>query len=97
MEFQQIQVVIYPDGRMDGKNAAKYLGESQKTLAMKRCDGTGPRYIKKGRIFYFKEDLDAYLADGGRVTSTAQLRVARRGIREAKCVERIGGEDPVDG
>jgi len=29
---------------MDTKNAALYLGLSIKTLAMKRCDGTGPPF-----------------------------------------------------
>jgi Helix-turn-helix domain len=69
---RNISVIVYPDGRMDSENAAAYLGLKPKTLAMKRCDGTGPRYIKRGRIFYFKEDLDAWLADAKRVTSAAQ-------------------------
>ena len=67
-------IVILPDGRMTTNNAATYLGLSEKTLAMFRSNGTGPKFIKKGRVFYFKEDLDAWLNEGGRVTSTAQLR-----------------------
>ena len=67
-----IEVVIFPDGRMDVPNAADYLGLSQKTLAMMRCQGTGPKYIKRGRIFYFKEDLDQWLMKAGKRTSTAQ-------------------------
>jgi len=65
---------MYPDGRMDAKNAALYLGLEEKTLAMKRSDGTGPHFIKRGRIFYFKEDLDAWLNECKRAKSTAQLR-----------------------
>jgi len=54
-------VQMCPDGRMDSRNAATYVGLSVKTLAMKRCDGTGPEYVKVGKIFYFKDDLDKWL------------------------------------
>ncbi len=67
-----IEVVIFPDGRLDAANAAEYLGLSQKTLAMMRCQGTGPKYIKRGRIFYFKEDLDTWINQSGKRSSTAQ-------------------------
>jgi len=67
-----IEVVIFPDGRMDSVNSAEYLGLSQKTLAMMRCQGTGPKYIKRGRIFYFKEDLDIWINRDGKRSSTAQ-------------------------
>lgn len=67
-----IEIIIFPDGRLDAKNAAKYLGLKEKTLAMMRGYGTGPKFIKRGRIFYFKEDLDAWLNAEGRLTSTAQ-------------------------
>ena len=72
IEIRSIQML--PDGRFDAKNAARYLGLKEKTLAMMRSDGTGPRFIKRGRVYYFKEDLDAWLNKYGRVTSTAQLR-----------------------
>ncbi|CCQ90390.1 hypothetical protein NITGR_280106 [Nitrospina gracilis 3/211] len=67
-----VEVVIFPDGRMDTTNASEYLGLSQKTLAMMRCQGTGPTYIKRGRVFYYKDDLDAWLRKGGKRLSTAQ-------------------------
>ena len=67
-----VEVVVLPDGRMDTANAAKYLGLSKKTLAMMRCNGTGPKYIKRGRIFYFKEDLDKWINRAGKRSSTAQ-------------------------
>ncbi|MCI5136834.1 MAG: DNA-binding protein [Candidatus Electrothrix sp. AR1] len=70
---------MYPDGRMNAKNAARYLGLEEKTLAMKRSDGTGPCFIKRGRIFYFKEDLDAWINECSRARSTAQLRAATSG------------------
>ena len=65
-------IEILFDGRMDTKNAAAYLGLSIKTLAMKRCDGSGPVFVKRGRIFYYRDDLDKWLR-AGRVTSTAAL------------------------
>ena len=62
--FEIESVVILPDGRMDAKNAARYTGLSEKTMAMMRSGRTGPAYLKRGKIFYFKEDLDAWLSDG---------------------------------
>ena len=74
--IEMVPIKMYPDGRLDSKNAALYLGFEEKTLAMKRSDGTGPRFIKRGRIFYFKEDLDAWISEATKVTSTAQARQA---------------------
>jgi hypothetical protein len=49
---------------MDRENAALYLGLKPKTLAMWAMDGKGPRMKKVGsRCFYFKGDLDAFIAD----------------------------------
>lgn len=70
---QTDDVLVLPDGRMDPKNASTYCGLSVKTLAMKRCKGTGPRFVKLGRIFYFREDLDAWI-QSVRVVSTAQAQ-----------------------
>ncbi len=68
------EIVVYPDGRVDAKNASIYLGLAEKTLAMMRCEGTGPKYVKLGKIFYFLDDLDNWVNAGGRITSTAQHR-----------------------
>jgi len=67
----QLEIFYFPDDRLDAKNAARYLGLSPKTLAMMRCTGKGPRFVKRGRIFYFKDDLDDWLR-AGQATSTAQ-------------------------
>ena len=66
------KVQSLPDGRVDTKNAAIYIGLKEKTLAMMRCGGRGPKFIKRGRIFYFLADLDEWLNSGGRLVSTAQ-------------------------
>lgn len=73
--LNRLNVVLYPDGRMDTKNASTYAGLSEKTLAMKRCNGTGPKFVKRGRIFYFKHDLDEWMLADGSHTSTAQAKL----------------------
>ena len=59
---EQVRVRILPDGRMARADAALYLGHQPKTLAMWALQGKGPRSLKVGgRVFYFKEDLDAFI------------------------------------
>lgn len=73
---------ISPDGRMDTESAAAYLDLSAKTLANYRCRGIGPRLIKRGRIFYRRADLDAWLAEGEcQSTAQARLKAAGNGFR----------------
>jgi predicted DNA-binding transcriptional regulator AlpA len=60
--FDLVRVKRFPDGRLDRKNAAAYLGYAPKTLAEWACKGTGPKGIRVGgRIFYFQADLDAWV------------------------------------
>ena len=67
LPVEQIRVRVLPDGRMDRKNTAKYLGRAEKTLAMWALAGKGPRPVNVGgRIFYFIDDCDAYIKDGSR-------------------------------
>lgn len=69
----ETQIVVTPDGRMDRRSAAAYLGYSVNTLANYATNGTGPKFIKRGRVWYRKEELDAWLNDA-QATSTAQAR-----------------------
>lgn len=73
-QLKSIEVVTFPDGRMDTKNTSTYTGLSEKTLAMMRCSGTGPKFVKRGRIFYFQADVDEWMNSQGRLTSTAQAK-----------------------
>jgi hypothetical protein len=57
VDFERVKVVVFPDGRLDTENAARYLGLSPKTLAMMRTAGSGPKFVKRGRVFYYLEDL----------------------------------------
>ena len=72
IKTETITVQVYPDGRVDTKNASLYLGFSVKSLATYRTLGTGPHYIKRGRVFYYIDDLDEWIKKFSRVTSTAQ-------------------------
>jgi len=67
-------VLILPDGRMDRRNAAAYLGNAPKTLAQWASKGIGPKFIKRGRVWYRKADLDAWIA-AGEASSTAEARL----------------------
>ena len=58
------------------KEAAEYLKLSEKTLASYRSKGTGVPFIKRGKVFYYKSDLDAWLQKA-KFTSTAQARLGR--------------------
>ena len=64
VEIEEIKVVVLHDGRMDTFNSAKYCGLSPKTMAMMRSSGDGPEYIKRGKVFYFKDALDSWIAAG---------------------------------
>jgi len=74
LEIERIRVIALPDGRLDTANAARYLGLSPKTLATMRSNGTGPKYVKCGRVFYYQADLDEWLRQKPKVRSTAQAR-----------------------
>jgi hypothetical protein len=56
---EQVDVRMTPDGRMRAREAARYLGMASKTMAVWRTRGESPPFIKLGRIFYYKADLDA--------------------------------------
>ena len=86
-QLSAIQVVTYPDGRMDTKNASTYTGLAEKTMAMQRCLGSGPKFVKRGRVFYFKDDLDDWMNANGRMTSTAQAKYAARQCQHGKAVK----------
>ena len=76
LDIEYVKVVVLPDGRLDTTNAALFLGLSQKTLAIMRSNGTGPKFVKRGRVFYFLDDLQAWLDEQPRVSSTAQARLS---------------------
>ena len=60
--IEQVRVKILPDGRLSRKDAAKYLGRADKTLAMWELEGKGPpSVLVGGRRFYFKDVLDAFV------------------------------------
>ncbi|MCL2644313.1 MAG: hypothetical protein FWD51_02520 [Betaproteobacteria bacterium] len=76
MTFISQNIIVLPDGRMDTRNAAIYCGLSVKTMAMLRCTGAGPRFVKPGRVFYYQKDLDEWL-HRNTAQSTAQARMGQ--------------------
>ena len=58
------------------RQAAEYLNLSEKTLSMWRCKGTGPEFIKRGKVFYLRQDLDIWLQQA-KFKNTAQARLGR--------------------
>ena len=60
---EHVKVRVLPDGRMTRRDAARYLGLDEKTLANWQLMSKGPRSILVGgRRFYFKRDLDAFIS-----------------------------------
>ena len=59
---QQVVVRVLPDGRLNRRNAAKYLGVAVKTLAMWQIQGKGPpSRLVGGRRFYDRAALDQFI------------------------------------
>lgn len=53
------------------RQAAEYLNLKAKTLSHWRWAGCGPRYVKLGgNVRYRQEDLDAYIAESARTSTT---------------------------
>jgi hypothetical protein len=63
---------------MSTTDAALYLGVTRATLNFWRWEGSGPRFVKPSRVYYFKKDLDEWLMQGGFMTSTAAAQRQRR-------------------
>ncbi len=60
--IEQVRVRVLPDGRLTRKDAAKYLGRAEKTLAMWEMERKGPpSVLVGGRRFYFRDALDAFI------------------------------------
>jgi hypothetical protein len=73
--LKPVEIEVLPNGRLNVKNAAKYLDLSKKTLAMKRSQGIGPKFHKNGGVVsYYVNELEEWLHQGKAVISTAQAR-----------------------
>jgi len=52
--------------KFSAEEAAAYLGYKPSTLANMRWCGRGPKYYKpSGKVFYFRNDLDEWIKNGG--------------------------------
>lgn len=60
-----VNVTLTPDGRLNRRDAAAYLGLSPRTLANWGVRGLGPASLRVGgRRFYRIADLDAFVGAG---------------------------------
>lgn len=68
-----------PTALLDPKAAAILLNCSDWTLAEWRCSGSGPRFIKVGRLVrYALEDLQVWI-EGQKVISTSEHSMRKAG------------------
>jgi hypothetical protein len=62
-QIERVHVRVLPDGRVSRRNAALYVGCSPRTLEAWNYAGSGPPpHTVGGRVFYYLEDLDAWIA-----------------------------------
>jgi hypothetical protein len=51
-----------PDGRLTRRDAARYIGVQEKTLAKWAMEGRGPRPVRvSNRVFYWLADCDRFI------------------------------------
>ena len=60
--ISQTRVRVLPDGRMTRQEAARYIGIAPKTMATWQMEGKLRGVRVGGRIFYFKDQLDRFIA-----------------------------------
>ncbi len=71
LSFENIQDGEREDEWYRPKQTAAYVKSSESTLAKMRLKGNGPTYTKFGRlVLYAKKDLDKYLADRRRLSTS---------------------------
>ena len=62
-KINEIYIDMLPDGRMNSKNAALYIGKTTGRLSIMRMLKNGPKFCRSatGTISYYKHDLDDWL------------------------------------
>ena len=74
---EELHPLTTPDGLMDPRSTAAFLGLSVLTLADMRCKGTGPRFTKAGRLVRYRlSDVQAWL-NGRTFENTSEAKGAR--------------------
>ena len=74
------------------EEAARLLGLSGRTLEKHRCTGTGPSYRKLGgRVLYALGDLQAWIDQGERHSTSPRAVPEPRSVRRAAERPRIAG------
>lgn len=66
-----------PEALVDQREAARYLGVSERTIEAWRVAGCGPAYVALGRRrLYRRTDLDAFVASRVRQTTDSLAQAA---------------------
>ncbi|WP_237086571.1 helix-turn-helix transcriptional regulator [Mycobacteroides abscessus] len=61
VEVQEMEALPTPPA-LRARQAAQYVGLSEHSLAMMRVRGTGPRFMKRGRLVYYPiSALDSWM------------------------------------
>ncbi len=61
-QVEGVRVRVLPDGRMARRDAARYLGVKERTLAAWATQGKGPPVVRVGGLcFYRRADLDRFI------------------------------------
>ncbi len=95
--IDQVRVRVLPDGRMNRREAATYLGHSEKTLAAWDGAKTGPPSLLVGGLrFYFKDDLDRFIR-GEADTGDGETAETESGETAADMAARAGSKPPTPG
>lgn len=59
---EKIRHAVKPPEKLRREDAAEYLGVEKSTLDTWACRGKGPEFCKVGgKVWYFVDDLDAWL------------------------------------
>ena len=63
--IDRVRIRVLPDGRVNRRDSAAYIGISPKTMAMWLTQGKGPAsFLVGGRRFSYIEELDRYIEEG---------------------------------
>ncbi len=60
------------------RQAAQYCGFAKSTFEKMRVYGGGPRFIRRGGVYYDSRDLDDWLASLPRFRSTSEADTAEK-------------------
>lgn len=93
------RVRVLPDGRMPAFDASVYLDQAPRTLEGWRNKRVGPAHVTvAGRIYYYKHELDRFIASGERVSTPGSVeRAKERRRRRRQAATAAARRDAITG